>query len=61
MGLKNPCFFVGFPCLFPKKQGKEGQGYSAEAPARKSASESAGPKRGAGQSAEKSARGSAPM
>ena len=26
-GLKNPCFFGGFPCLFPKKQGKEGQGF----------------------------------
>ena len=25
-GIKNPCFFGGFPCLFPKKQGKEGQG-----------------------------------
>ena len=23
---KNPCFFRGFPCLFPKKQGLEGQG-----------------------------------
>ena len=23
---KNPCFFDGFPCLFLKKQGKEGQG-----------------------------------
>ena len=27
LGIKNPCFFGGFPCLFPKKnQGKEGQG-----------------------------------
>ena len=26
VGIKNPCFFCGFPCLFPKKQGKEGQG-----------------------------------
>ena len=26
VGIKNPCFFGGFPCLFPKKQGKEGQG-----------------------------------
>ena len=26
IGTKNPCFFGGFPCLFPKKQGKEGQG-----------------------------------
>ena len=26
VGIKNPCFFRGFPCLFPKKQGKEGQG-----------------------------------
>ena len=25
---KNPCFFGGFPCLFPKKQGKEDQGFS---------------------------------
>ena len=25
-GIKNPCFFGGFPCRFPKKQGKEGQG-----------------------------------
>ena len=23
---KNPCFFGGFPCRFPKKQGKEDQG-----------------------------------
>ena len=23
---KDPCFFGVFPCLFPKKQGKEGQG-----------------------------------
>ena len=28
VGIKNPCFFGGFPCLFPKKQGKEGQGDS---------------------------------
>ena len=26
VGIKNPCFFGGFPCHFPKKQGKEGQG-----------------------------------
>ena len=26
MGIKNPCFFGGFPRVFPKKQGKEGQG-----------------------------------
>ena len=26
VGITNPCFFGGFPCLFPKKQGKEGQG-----------------------------------
>ena len=26
VGTKKPCFFGGFPCLFPKKQGKEGQG-----------------------------------
>ena len=26
VGIKNPCFFGGFPCRFPKKQGKEGQG-----------------------------------
>ena len=27
VGIKNPCFFGGFLCLFPKKkQGKEGQG-----------------------------------
>ena len=26
VGIKNPCFLGGFPCLFPKKQGKEGQG-----------------------------------
>ena len=26
VGIKNPCFFGGFPCLFPKNQGKEGQG-----------------------------------
>ena len=25
-GIKNPGFFGGFPCLFPKNQGKEGQG-----------------------------------
>ena len=25
-GIRNPCFFGSFPCLFPKKQGKEGQG-----------------------------------
>ena len=24
--LKNPCFFGGFPCHFPKKKRKEGQG-----------------------------------
>ena len=23
LGKKNPCLFGGFPCLFPKKQGKE--------------------------------------
>ena len=28
--IKNPCFFGGFPCLFPKKQGKEGQGGGGE-------------------------------
>ena len=28
VGIKNPCFVGGFPCLFPKKQGKEGQGRS---------------------------------
>ena len=27
VGIENPCFFGGFPCLFPKKQGKEGQGF----------------------------------
>ena len=27
-GIKNPCFFGGFPCLFPKNKGKEGQGPS---------------------------------
>ena len=26
VGIKYPCFFGGFTCLFPKKQGKEGQG-----------------------------------
>ena len=26
VGIKKPCFFGGFPCLFPKNQGKEGQG-----------------------------------
>ena len=26
-GIKNPCFFGGFPGHFPKKQGKEGQGW----------------------------------
>ena len=26
VGIKNPCFFGGFPCRLPKKQGKEGQG-----------------------------------
>ena len=26
VGINNPCFFGGFPCLFPKKQGKEGRG-----------------------------------
>ena len=26
-GIKNPCFFGGFPGNFPKKQGKEGQGW----------------------------------
>ena len=26
LGKKNPCFFGGFPCLLPKKQGKEDQG-----------------------------------
>ena len=25
---ENPCFFGGFPCLFPKKQGEEDQGGS---------------------------------
>ena len=25
---ENPCFFGGFPCLFPKKQGKEDQATS---------------------------------
>ena len=24
--IKNPCFLGGFPCRFPKKQGKEDQG-----------------------------------
>ena len=28
VGIKIPCFFGGFPCHFPKKQGKEGQGSS---------------------------------
>ena len=23
---ENPCIFGGFPCIFPKKQGKEDQG-----------------------------------
>ena len=27
--MENPCFFGGFPCLFPKKQGKEDQGGDA--------------------------------
>ena len=27
VGIKNPCFFGGFPWLFSKKQGKEGQGF----------------------------------
>ena len=27
VGIKNPCFLGGFPGHFPKKQGKEGQGY----------------------------------
>ena len=26
LGIKNPCFLGGFPCRFPKKQGKEDQG-----------------------------------
>ena len=26
VGIRNPCSFGGFPCHFPKKQGKEGQG-----------------------------------
>ena len=26
LGIKNPCFFGGLPCRFPKKQGKEDQG-----------------------------------
>ena len=26
LGIKNPCFFGGFPCRVPKKQGKEDQG-----------------------------------
>ena len=26
VGIKIPCFFAGFPCLFLKEQGKEGQG-----------------------------------
>ena len=26
VGIKNPCFFGGFPRVFQKKQGKEGQG-----------------------------------
>ena len=26
VGIKNPCFFGRFPCLFSKEQGKEGQG-----------------------------------
>ena len=30
VGIKNPCFFGGFPCLFPKNQGKEGQGNNYE-------------------------------
>ena len=29
---KNPCFFGGFPCLFPKTQGKEDQGGSVPGP-----------------------------
>ena len=27
-GIKNPCSFGGFPGHFPKKQGKEGQGFA---------------------------------
>ena len=26
LGKKNPCFFGGFDCFLPKKQGKEDQG-----------------------------------
>ena len=26
LGKKNPCLFGGFPCLFPKRQGKEDEG-----------------------------------
>ena len=26
LSIKSPCFFGGFPCRFPKKQGKEDQG-----------------------------------
>ena len=51
--IKNPCFFDRFPGLFPKKQGKEGQGASvaenptiiANAPAcYRSLSDPSGPK-----------------
>ena len=27
---KNPFLFCGFPCRFPKKQGKEDQGFALE-------------------------------
>ena len=27
VGIKNPCFFGGFPCLFPKKTRKGRTGY----------------------------------
>ena len=36
--ISNPCFFSGFPCCFPKRQGKQDQG-SANASPRKSAKE----------------------
>ena len=32
VGIRNPCFFGGFPCLFPEKQGKgrEGKGRGSQ-------------------------------
>ena len=36
VGRKSPCFFGGFPCHFPKRQGKEAQGSDCNRNSKKS-------------------------